>query len=411
MRSKPRFAGFPHRSATPVSVRRFVADVGAIVAGGLVLALELWTVVPAPNIPTLALAAVVPEITPWAAASCLFAGLYAQLVARGWPRTFGVMGASVALGFALVPWCLLPGTVVACDREMRLAGIDPAPRVPPGGSGARPYDIGTALAGFGGRSIVSERLNLPVRTRDGARLGLDLYAPVGIGARPTVLLLYGGAWIFGNRGDSAELARALARDGYTAIALDYRHAPQYRFPTQIDDVRDAIAAIARHARAWRVDPRRVAILGRSAGAELALIAAYDPEPLTVRAAIGYYAPIDLAQGYRLPPRPDPADVRRILRAYIGAPPEERMSNYVAGSPLAHVRPGLPPTLLVSGGRDELVRNGFSHEMRTALRGHGNRVAALDLPWSNHAFDSIPNGTGGQLARYYTERFLAAVFAP
>jgi acetyl esterase/lipase len=221
------------------------------------------------------------------------------------------------------------------------------------------------------------------------------------------VVIYGGAWLFGSRAQSAELATALARLGYTAIAIDYRHAPRYRFPTQINDVRDALAAIANNAHDWDVDPQRVAILGRSAGAELALLAAYDPGPLRIRAAIGYYAPIDLVQGFHVPPRPDPDDVRTVLELYLGGPPALRMNAYAAASPIAHVRPGLPPTLLIGGGRDEVVRLAFSHEMRSVLRSHGDRVVALDLPWSNHAFDTIANGTAGQLARYYTERFLAA----
>jgi acetyl esterase/lipase len=204
------------------------------------------------------------------------------------------------------------------------------------------------------------------------------------------------------------LARSLARLGYTAIAIDYRHAPRYRFPVQIDDVRDALVAIARNAVSWNVDPARVAIFGRSAGAQLALLAAYAPEPLRIRAAVAYYAPTDLVAGYRFPPRPDPADVKRILRAYIGGTPDDRPAVYLAASPIRHVAPGLPPTLLIGGGRDELVRLSFAHALRDALRSRGVRVAALDLPWSNHAFDEIDNGTGGQIARYYTDRFLAAV---
>lgn len=367
----------------------------------------MWTILPAPNLQTLALAVAVPEVTPWAAALCIVAGVVANVTARGWARTVGVLSAALALGWALLPWCLLPSTIMRCEREMVavLGAGYTGGAAPP--FAARPYDLVTALTGDRGRGVVRSRLDLPVKTRDGQRLGLDVYGLPGRGPRPTLLIIYGGAWIFGSRADSAPIARAFAQLGFTTIALDYRHAPAYRFPTQIDDVLDAIATIAHNARNWDVDPRRVAILGRSAGAQLALLAAYEPEPLPIRAVVAYYAPTDLVAGYRIPPDPDPADVDRILRAYLGGPPEERMNAYVAASPINHVRPHLPPTLLIGGGRDELVRLGFGHELRDALRSHNNRVVALDLPWSNHAFDSISNGTGGQLARYYTERFLNA----
>lgn len=392
---------------------RYIAGaIAALVAGGLVLALEIWTIVPAPTLPTLAVAAIIPEVTPWAIGACCTAAAIALAAGRGWARDIGLGCAALALGCALVPWCLLPSTIEACEREMRAglgdayAPVRAASGNAPGGL-ARPYDVRLALQGFRRSNAVRVRANLPVRTRDGAELALDLYLPVGAGAHPAVVIVYGGAWIFGSRAASAELARSFAQLGYVAVAIDYRHAPQFQFPTQIDDVRAALQTIAQHANAWEIDPRRVAILGRSAGAQLALLAAYDPGPLPIRAAIGYYAPTDLVGGFDTPPRPDPANVRRILLAYIGGTPNERMTAYIRASPVDHVRPGLPPTLLIIGGRDELVRPAFQYQLRDALRRQGNRVASLDVPWSNHAFDSVPNGTGGQLARFYTERFLAA----
>ena len=369
----------------------------------------MWTIVPAPTLATLAIAVTIPEITPWGVAGSVLAGTLAQIAGRGWARNVGFFCSALALGCALLPWCLLPSTIAACEREMRSAfGNAWPPREVAGapGSTAQPYRLAVAVLGFRGPARPAIRRELPIRLRDGTLLNADLYTPAEPGPHRTVVVIYGGAWIFGKRADVAPVARGMTALGYTAIVIDYRHAPAFRFPVQFDDVRDALATIARNARAWDVDPRRVAMIGFSAGAQLALLAAYAPEPLTIRAAVAYYAPTDLVQGYRVPPQPDPADVDRILRAYLGGPPEERMNAYVSASPIARVRPGLPPTLLIGGGRDELVRLALQHHMRDALRRHGDRVAALDLPWSNHAFDAVANGTGGQIARYYTERFLA-----
>ncbi len=369
----------------------------------------MWTVVPAPTLPLLALAVLVPELSPWLSVCCIAAGAIAQFAARSWARDVGVLCAAAALGFALLPWGLLPVTIARCDREMQIAlGAGAVARASPSPPRlSRAYSLGLALVGDRDAAPVTALYERPVELRDGRRLFLDVYAPPTPGLHPAIVIVYGGAWIFGSRADSAAIAQTYARDGYTAVAIDYRHAPAYRYPTQINDVRDALGAIARHAAAWQIDVGRVALLGRSAGAQLALLAAYLPEPVPIRAVVAYYAPTDLIGGYRDPPDPDPADVDRILRAYIGGTPEERNGAYVAASPLRHVRAGLPPTLLIGGGRDELVRLAFAHELRAALRERRNRVAALDIPWSNHAFDTIPNGTGGQLARYYTERFLAS----
>lgn len=394
-----------------MSIPRILGNIAALILGGLVLAIEMWVIVPAPTIGALALGVVAPEIAPWAIVIGVALVALVHVIANGWARTVATVALALAVGCAIVPFALLRGTLEQNDREMRVAlgpdYVDAASDRARAQLTPAPYRLATSFSGFPPANDIRIDRNLGVTTADGTRLSLDLYRPEARGPHPTVIVIYGGAWIFGKPADSAELARALAATGDTAIAIDYRHAPKYRFPTQLDDVRAAIATIAHNARAWDVDPARVAVLGRSAGAELALLAAYAPEPLTIKAAIGYYSPVDLVQGWNIPPDPDPANVRRILLAYLGAPPADRMSAYVAASPLAHIGPNLPPTLLIGGGRDELVRLSFQHEMRDALRVHGDRVASLDLPWANHAFDTIPNGISGQIARYYTERFLAA----
>ena len=384
-----------------------VAGIVAVAAAAALFAIELWTIVPAPTLTLLALAVVVPELAPWGVVAASIVLLAAMSLRRGRLRTSALALGSAALACALVPLLSLPVTLANAETEMRRA-LGATPVRASGLDARRAYDVRTSLWGFPQHGPVRVDLGLPVITRDGTRLALDLYRPATLtGLHPALLTIYGGAWIFGSRADSAQIGKTFAPLGYTVVALDYRHAPQFRFPTQLDDIHDALATVARHAATWNIDPARVALFGRSAGAQLALLAAYAPEPLTVRAAIGYYAPTDLVAGYRDPPRPDPADIRRILRAYLGGTPQQQMSAYVAASPIAHVRAGLPPTLLIVGGRDALVRPSFQHELRDELRARGVRVAAIDLPWSNHVFDALPSGLGGQIARYETERFLAA----
>lgn len=394
-----------------MSFAMLARNTAALAVGTLILAIELWTLLPAPTPPLLVLAIVVPELAPWGILASLLAWGAVLVLARGWVRAVAGLMCAAALACAITPLARLAPTLAACDAEMhRVLGTNSAESEPErNGAGmlAAPFDLVTAFRGLPPAGPVRFDGNLSVATRDGARLGLDLYRPAVPGRRPTVIVIYGGAWKFGSRGVTAELDRALAALGYNAIAVDYRHAPAYHYPTQIDDVRDAIATIARNADAWGVDPSRVAILGRSSGGELALLAAYQPEPLTIRAVIGYYAPTDLVEGYRRLPDPDPEDVRGILRTYIGGTPETKMDAYRQASPVSYAGRELPPTLLIGGARDELVLVSLQREMRDTLRRRGARVAALELPWSNHVFDAIPNGLAGQIARYYTQRFLAA----
>lgn len=376
-------------------------NVFALALAALAFFVEVWTIVPAPSRTLLFFGLVVPEVAPWGIAGCAIALGIAYVWSSGWARAASLTLAGAALIFAVVPLAQIPATLAAADAQMRAAG-DAAPAAGPR------FD---AVRLFGGprRDDPPPHVDraLPFATRDGATSALDLYRPAGTGAHPTVVVIHGGGWRSGSRESNADDDAELAARGFTVVAIDYRLAPARRFPTQLDDVRDALGAIARNAAAWGVDTRRVALLGRSAGGELALLAGFQSEALPVRAIAVYYAPTDLDAGYREPPVPDPWNVRALVRDYMGGTPDELPGAYRAASPLNLVRAGLPPTLLIGGIRDELVSIRFQRQLRDTLAAHGDRVVAIELPWSNHAFDEVPDGLGTQVARSYVAEFLTA----
>ena len=82
------------------------------------------------------------------------------------------------------------------------------------------------------------------------------------------------------------------------------------------------------------------------------------------------------------------------------------AQYAAASPIAYARETVPPTLLIFGGRDNIVEPRYGRQLRDALVTGGNTVAYLEIPWAEHAFDEVFNGPSSQLALYYTERFIA-----
>jgi len=364
------------------------------------LFVELWTIVPAPNFLLLPFAVVVPEIAPWGVLGCALAVAVVSLWASGRARTVALVLCAVAMICAWVPLVQMPEAITLGDEQMgRVLG-------PAYAHGPR-FDLVRFFAGERRRVPVRVERDLPFVTRDGARLALDLYRAPGAWLHPAVVVVFGGGWRAGGRDNNAADDRSLAALGYTVVAVDYRLVPRHRFPTQLNDVQDALTAVARHAQAWGIEPQRVALLGRSAGGELALLAAYLSEPVTVRAVVAYYPPVDLADGYREPPVPDPANVRGMVGDYLGGTPDALPAAYSAASPLDLVRGGLPPTLLIGGSRDELVLMRFQRRMRHALAIHDDRVVSLEFPWSNHSFDAIADGLGGQLAHNYVTQFLAA----
>lgn len=367
----------------------------AVVLGALLLAFTCWAVVPAPVFAVLPLAVAVPEWAPGVLAFAVVLGVLVWLLARGRARI-------VALGFVFVAAACVAWPVVAApfawqaeERALGDARIPaPAPR---------------ALA------EVDVVRDVPVRLRDGSSLALDLYRPHGASAQadrtlPLIVAVYGGAWSSGSRDGFARQARWYARRGYAVAAIDYRHAPRFHFPVQRDDVEDALRAIRAHAREWHVDPRRVALFGRSSGGELALLGAERAQPLHVAAVVAYYAPIDLAGGWNEPPRPDPANVRGILETYVGGPPDAaHAAAYREASPLNGAHRGMPPVLLICGVRDELVLIEFQRTFAARLRALDVPVVAIELPWANHVFDEV-EGLGASIAHDATLRFLDGALA-
>ena len=116
-----------------------------------------------------------------------------------------------------------------------------------------------------------ERLDIP--TRDGAVIHAQLWAP---SAEPLPVLIYfhGGGFTIGSSATHEPLCRRLAELAHCAvISVDYRLAPEHRFPTAVYDAWDALAHVRAHAAAWGLDAQRIAVGGDSAGGTLAAVSA------------------------------------------------------------------------------------------------------------------------------------------
>jgi acetyl esterase/lipase len=172
-------------------------------------------------------------------------------------------------------------------------------------------------------------------------------------------------------------------------------------------VRAALAWVRAHASEYGGDAGRLALVGRSAGAQLALLAAYEEGTPRVGAVVSLYGPTDLAEGWRQPPRPDPLGVRGILEAFLGGTPAAVPDAYRDASAISHVRADAPPTFLLYGSRDHIVEARFGRELHARLRAAGASSVLLEIPWAEHAFDAVPFGLGRALSLYYVERFLTS----
>ena len=383
------------------------------------LFLACWIFVNAPTRALLPLSVGAPEVSAWLLLASLVAialasvSLRTRVVAR---VTF--VCAALAFGLAVTPLARFSAVAGRFDSAMQKAlggatgnysAADPAAQLfsPTSRQFSRTAPLSVAEL-FGGVRRGRSRVvrGIPVGVFDGVPLTVDIYRPDGPGIFPTVVQIYGGAWQRGNPGDNAAFAEWLAARGYVVFAIDYRHAPAAHWPAQIDDVRTDLAWIRDHASEYGADTARVAILGRSAGAQLAMMAAYTDGPLPIRAVVSYYGPVDLVDSYEHPPHPDPLGVRTVEEIFIGGTLSERRDAYAQASPITYATRKLPPTLLVYGDRDHIVEARYAVRLRVKLAATGTTVVLLDIPWADHAFDEVFNGPSSQLELYYTERFLA-----
>ena len=271
-------------------------------------------------------------------------------------------------------------------------------------AGPTRFSLLTALRGLPTSDDIVER-SIHYAAPDGTRLTLRLYALPTKEVRPAVIVIYGGAWRGGDPSQGANVSKALASRGFAVAAIDYRHAPRAQFPSQLDDVNLSIGLLQDSAAAWGLDLERMAVLGRSSGGHLAELSAYSPNHHPLKAVVAIYAPHDLVQGYADLPSPDPIGVRSVLRGFIGGTPEERPRAYRAASPSSWVMPGLPPTLLIFGGRDHVVKPEFNRGAAAALRAARVPVVSVEIPWAEHGFDMGPAGLGTQLAFGVIAEFL------
>jgi acetyl esterase/lipase len=257
-----------------------------------------------------------------------------------------------------------------------------------------------------GPAVQEREYSFPAR--DGTPLPLRFYTDGGPGLEPGIVIIHGGGWNSGNERQLPKWSRKLASLGFRVASISYRLAPRSHWPAQKEDVATALAFLHAHAGELGLDSSRLVILGRSAGGQIALDAAYTLRDPAIRGCIASYSPTDMNFAYWTGKEDDMLGSRPLVRGLMGGPPSSDPALYRDASPLDFVGAGTPPTLLIHGTRDEIVWVRHSERLRDRLQQAGRPVFLLELPWATHGFDVVPRGPGGQLELYAMVWFLNAV---
>lgn len=279
-------------------------------------------------------------------------------------------------------------------------GADPAPHV------SIPFSLVTMLTGNPYPELPCRTLTYSADTK--CLLRMDFYPAQMKGPRPCVIVIHGGSWSSGNSRALPQLNSYLSRLGYHVAAINYRLAPDYLCPAPVEDVYSAMDYLRRHQADLQIDTNNFILLGRSAGAQVAMLAAYRQPVSGLKGVIDFYGPADMVWGYSAPANPWVMDSRRVLENYLGGRYQDVPQHYINSSPIEFVNRESVPTLLLHGEHDVLVAYEHSIRLSKRLAANGVKHFFLSLPWATHGFDYNINGPGGQLSTYAIERFIRTV---
>ncbi|NMO88509.1 alpha/beta hydrolase [Actinomycetospora sp. TBRC 11914] len=240
---------------------------------------------------------------------------------------------------------------------------------------------------------------------------LDLVRPASTAEVPLVVFVHGGGWQVGSRSGMGPMFAdwspspfaELAASGFAVASLDYRRlSGEARFPAPLDDVRAGLTWLAAHRGELGL-AGRTALWGESAGGHLAALAALTGSAPTgpgvtargeVAAVVDWYGPADLttiaadaaASGRSITDPGAPGSRESLL---LGGPAAERPDVARAASPVAQVRPGAPPFLLVHGAADRFVPTRQSERLAAALRDAGAPVRLELVEGADHLWLGDP----------------------
>lgn len=241
--------------------------------------------------------------------------------------------------------------------------------------------------------------------RDSGPLKADVYLPQGEGPFPGVLVVHGGAWRMGTRGQLSGVAQMLAKNGFTAVAISYRLAPQYKFPAQIEDCQAAVRWMRSNATRLKIDPQRIGGFGYSAGAHLvSLLATTDSDdasglPSTrLQCVAAGGTPCDLR------PIPDDEDG---LSFFLGGSPATCRDQYRLASPAAFITPDDPPMFFFHGETDQLVPLASPLHMQAELQKVGVESQLYIVPSVGHVAAGMDRGAIGRAIAFLGEHLKSA----
>ncbi len=220
-----------------------------------------------------------------------------------------------------------------------------------------------------------------------------LYRPLRLpdGPAPVLVFFHGGGWVIGNLDTHDIVCRKLAQEGeLIVISVDYRLAPEHKFPAAVDDAMGAAQWVADNAAALGVDAARLSVGGDSAGGNLAAVvalAARDGQGPAIAGQVLIYPATDFSMSHPSHSEPETSVllthsvIRWFRDHYLGSAAD--VHDWRASPARAKTLAGLPPAFVLTAGADPLRDEGNDYALR--LREAGVAVTYRHFPGQFHGF--------------------------
>lgn len=268
------------------------------------------------------------------------------------------------------------------------------------------------------------RLDVVYGEAGGQLLKLDFAKPTVCRGQsvPVIVYIHSGGWRSGSKSGAFDLdiVNMGFQLGFAVASIDYRLAPKFRFPAQINDCKLAIRFLRRNAADFGIDPARIAAAGGSAGGHLSALLAVTDErdglegpgldgiSSRILAAVVEFGPTDLTDVASQ----TTSEGMSMVTDLLGCDPNVCPALALAASPIAYVTPDDPPILIIHGDKDTLVPFRQSELFAECLRIAGNACALIKVRNAEHgllpspiiatihpSFDAIDHLGLAHLARY------------
>jgi len=217
----------------------------------------------------------------------------------------------------------------------------------------------------------------------GFSLTLDAWVPEGKGPFPTVIIVHGGGFEAGDKTTYVPpLFEPLTKGGFAWFTINYRLAPKHPFPAAVEDCESAVRWVKKNAAAYKVDTRRIALMGESAGGHIvAFSGAKFTRETRVNAVVPFYGPHDLVARAE-----QEGKVNRNIQQFLALPEpldDAARAKLREASPITYVNRRMPPFLMIHGTEDKPVPYDQSVRMCAAMKKVGVKCEIFTVEGAPH----------------------------